>query len=105
LQFVNKGIKSKGNIKLTLLKHGIGILTHDNITNITYVGCWILIDQVEYFIPFNEYQVFRQATIAQIHDFQAMSPDQVYWKSLDCDIELKALKEPQNYPLQYNAGK
>jgi hypothetical protein len=90
---------------MTLSKHGKGIFINDCITNITNVGCWMLIDQVEYFIPFNEYPVFRQATIEQIHDFKKLSPDQVYWESLDCDIELKALKEPQNYPLQFNAGK
>jgi hypothetical protein len=90
---------------MTLLKHGKDISTNDRVTNITRVGFWILIDQIEYFIPFNKYPVFRQATIEQINNIALLTPDQVYWKSLDCDIELKALQEPLNYPLKFTTGK
>ena len=55
----------------------------------------------EYFIPFTDYPIFMKATIEQIIDFKMLSPNQMYWKSLDCDIELSALENPQQFPLIY----
>jgi hypothetical protein len=81
--------------------HGKDILTNNGVTNITHIGFWILIENTEYFVPFDHYPCFKNATIHQITDFRIISPDQLYWESLDCDIELKALKDPQNYPLQF----
>ncbi len=86
---------------MTSFNHGKDILTSNYVTNITSIGFWILIDQTEYFIPFKEYPLFRQATIEQINAVKMLSPDQLYWESLDIDIELKALKEPHNYPLKF----
>jgi len=60
-----------------------------------------LIDNNEYFVPFTDYPFFRKATIEQIIDFEMLSPHQLYWKSLDCDIELMALANPQQFPLLY----
>jgi len=87
---------------MTLSKHGIDILINNCVTNITNIGFWVLIEKTEYFIPFNHYPCFKNATVEQISNFRLLSPEQLYWESLDCDIELKALVEPKNYPLEFS---
>lgn len=71
------------------------------VTNITNIGFWILIDRKEYFVPFEHYPRFRKASIDQITDFKMLSPQQLHWESLDCDIELEALSYPSVFPLRY----
>lgn len=87
---------------MTLSGHGNDTLTNSCVTNITSIGFWVLVNNVEYFVPFSLYPWFRGATIEQIMDVKVLSPDQLYWESIDCDIELKALKTPENYPLQFS---
>jgi len=82
-------------------KHGDNILINNQVTNIDKHGFWILVNNIEYFVPFADYPVFMKATIEQIIDFQTFSTHQLYWKSLDCDIELEALEKPQQFPLLY----
>jgi hypothetical protein len=36
------------------------------VTNIGAHGFWLLVDDREYFVPFDDYPVFRQATVSQI---------------------------------------
>jgi hypothetical protein len=85
---------------MNLQQHGNSILVNE-VTNITKIGFWILINGKEYFVPFIEYPVFKQASIEQIINFEMLSPQQLHWKSLDCDIELNALANPQQFPLIY----
>ena len=71
------------------------------VTSITELGFWLLVDDVEYFVPFSEYPVFRKATVAQIYQGQRLGPDQFHWPELDADVELGALESPEQYPLQF----
>jgi len=84
-------------MRSNLGQHGTNTLSSD-ITNITAVGFWILIDGVEYFVPFEDYPVFRRATLNQIFNFSQIS-GQLHWPDLDADIEIKALENPVDYPL------
>jgi len=81
-------------------KHGTNILINE-VTNISKIGFWLVVHNTEYFVPFTDYPVFKKATIEQIIEFEMLSPHQLYWKSLDCDIELAALENPQHFPLSY----
>jgi hypothetical protein len=86
---------------MSLLKHGKSILGNSCVTNITNLGFWVLVDETEYFIPFEHYPCFQNATVKQILDFEQLSPNQLHWSDLDCDIELGALKNPLNFPLKF----
>ncbi len=72
------------------------------VTGIERLGFWILVDDTEYFVPFEDYPVFRHATIDQIYAVQSSAPNQLYWPELDADIELEALISPENYPLVFS---
>lgn len=70
------------------------------ITSIEQGGFWLLIPDGEYFVSFEDYPDFRNATVAQIHRFQK-SHDGFHWPDLDIDIELDALKHPERFPRQF----
>ena len=86
---------------MSLLSHGNSTLINDEVTSITKLGFWILIDKVEYFVPFTDYPDFKKARVEDILEFKKLSPTQLYWEKLDIDIELEALKNPENYPLSF----
>ena len=80
------------------VQHGTGT-SHSEVTNISNVGFWLLVDDQEYFVPFDDYPGFRQANIPQIFRVEQLSPEQFHWPDLDIDIELNALRHPEQFPL------
>lgn len=80
---------------------GKNISDNSAITAITNIGFFILIKDKEYFVPFSEYPLFRKATIEIIYNYKMLSPKQIYWEALDCDIELEALEKPDQFTLIY----
>jgi hypothetical protein len=75
-------------------------LSEAQVTSIERNGFWLLTNEGEFFISFEDYSEFQKATVAQIHNFHAAS-DHFSWPDLDVDIELEALKHPERYPLKY----
>ncbi len=76
-------------------------ISHSEVTNITAHGFWLLADDREYFVPFSDYPVFQNATVAQIYAVRRIGPTQFHWPQLDADIELEALERPEAYPLRF----
>ena len=73
------------------------------ITSISALGFWLLVDDREYFVPFADYPAFKDATVAQIYNLQQLGPGQFHWPELNADIELDALQHPERFPLQFKA--
>ena len=71
------------------------------VTNISAAGFWLLVEDQEYFVPFDDYPVFREATVAQIYAMERVGPTQFHWPELDADIELEALEHPERFPLVF----
>lgn len=71
------------------------------LTNINSVGFYLLIENKEYFVPFNEYPVFKTIPLHDIFEMTLLSPEQIYWEKHDIDIELSALKTPHLFTLSY----
>jgi len=69
------------------------------IQNVSVHGIWILINDKEFFLSFDKYPWFQNATIAQIYDFKCYRDNHLHWPSLDVDIDLKILQNPDAYPL------
>jgi len=81
--------------KSTLLDNA---LEEAQITSIEQEGFWLLTNEGEFFVPFERYSAFLKAKVEQIFKFE-QDDDAFYWPELDIDIELDALKHPENYPL------
>lgn len=71
------------------------------VTNIERDGFWLLTQDGEFFVAFEDYPDFNNATVAQIHHF-LWKVDSFHWPDLDIDIELDALKHPERFPLRFN---
>jgi hypothetical protein len=74
-------------------------ISPNEVTNIEPLGFWILIEGKEFFVPFEAYPIFQQATVQQLVNMELISPTQLHWPDLDADIELEALEHPDHYPL------
>ena len=81
----------------------IGASTSSNveIANISRHGVWVYVTGNEYFLAFEHFPWFKTATIAQILDVELLHARHLYWRDLDVDLELEALKSPEKYPLVY----
>ncbi|MCX6053721.1 MAG: DUF2442 domain-containing protein [Chloroflexi bacterium] len=75
-------------------------LADTQVTSIQRTGFWVLIDEKEFFIDFEDYPDFKNATVAQIHSFRR-SKGGLHWENLDVDIEIEALRHPEKYPLAF----
>lgn len=69
------------------------------IIDINKNGIWIFIEGEEYFIPFKEFPLLKDATVDKIFNVIYSSPNHLYWEELDIDIELDSIEHPENYPL------
>jgi len=77
------------------------VISRSEVTNIEAMGFWVLVDDSEYFIPFEDYPVFQRASIQQIFQMQRLSPTQLHWPDLDADVEIEALEQPEHFPLVF----
>jgi hypothetical protein len=58
-----------------------------------------LCENKEYFIGFNDYPAFKNATVDSIFNLKFSSPKQLHWPDIDVDIEVDALEKPERFPL------
>ena len=71
------------------------------VANIDKHGLWVCARGAEYFLPYSEYPWFRDAKVADILDVELLHEDHLYWPSLDVDLSVKTLRDPEAYPLTY----
>jgi hypothetical protein len=80
--------------------HGRNIFTSE-VTAIGRDGFWLISDDKEFFVPYENYPAFRRATVEQIYSVREIAPGQFYWEELDIDIEIEALAHPERFPLRF----
>jgi hypothetical protein len=71
------------------------------VSNISAHGFWLLVQDREYFLPFDENPWFKDATISQILNVELLHGHHLHWPDLDVDLELESLASPEKYPLIY----
>jgi len=71
------------------------------VGNVDRFGLWVLVQGKEYFLPFEEFPWFRQATIDQILEVQLLHGNHLFWPALDVDLCLGSLANPASFPLIY----
>lgn len=73
------------------------------ILNISKHGFWLFVNNHEYFLAFQEFPWFKEATISSLLKVTLPSEGHLYWQDLDVDLELESLEHPEKYPLTYLA--
>jgi hypothetical protein len=71
------------------------------VSNIDQFGLWILVENKEYFLPYEDFPWFRKATVDQILKVELLHQDHLYWPELDVDLCIDSLAEPEKFPLIY----
>jgi hypothetical protein len=69
------------------------------VTHISSHGIWLLSDGNEYFLAFDDFPWFRDASISQIHNVETPSAGHFYWPDLDVDLSLASIQNPKKHPL------
>lgn len=70
------------------------------VTNIFRHGFWLLLDERELFLPFEEYPWFKRAPVEAILRLDRPQPDHLYWPDLDVDLSVDSIEHPERYPLK-----
>jgi hypothetical protein len=71
------------------------------VQDISKNGIWLYVKGREYFLPYEEFPWFREATVSQIHNVQLFHDLHLNWPDLDVDLEVESLEHPGEYPLIY----
>ena len=74
------------------------------VTNISRHGIWLLLDDRELFLPFEQFPWFEQAAVGEIHQVERPQPDHLYWPQLDVDLSVDSIEHPEKYPLKSRGG-
>lgn len=73
------------------------------VTHIFKNGFWILLGDEELLVPFEHFPWFKKATVEQISDVNWPTPDHLHWPSLDIDLSVQSIRQPQDFPLTSQA--
>ena len=71
------------------------------VSHVSPNGVWLFLKDKEYFLPYDEFPWFKDATIAQIHSVRFLHHRHLYWKDLDVDLDLASLEQLEKYPLKF----
>ena len=69
------------------------------VTNIAVHGIWVLVDDQEFFLPYEQFPWFRDAAVSQILTIERPGREHLHWPDLDVDLTLDSIKHPERYPL------
>jgi len=78
--------------------HGTDI-SDVEVLNISPHGFWLLAGQSEYFLDYDHFPWFRDATVSQISNVQADFGRIFRWPDLDVDLDVDRISKPDDYPL------
>ena len=69
------------------------------ITNVSKHGFWLLIEDDERFLAFDQFPWFRDVPIGQLLNVELPSSHHLYWPDLDVDIAIESIDHPERFPL------
>ena len=75
------------------------------ILNVSASGIWIFVDEQEHFASYDKFPWFKDATIADILNVEYPHKGHLFWPSLDVDLAVASLAEPENFPKVARSGK
>ncbi len=70
------------------------------VTNISRHGVWLLVDDRELFMPFDEFPWFKNAPVNSVLKLERPGHNHLYWPALDVDLTVESIEHPERYPLK-----
>lgn len=71
------------------------------VSGITKHGVWLFVKGREYFLSFEDFPWFKEASVATILHVIFLHDRHLHWPDLDVDLELESILHPGKYPLTY----
>lgn len=71
------------------------------VTNISSYGVWLLSNDKELFMSFEDFPWFKDMPIGKIMKVEEPSPGHFYWPDLDVDLSIESIEHPDRFPLKY----
>lgn len=70
------------------------------VTNINKHGIWLLADDREMFMPYEDFPWFKDVPVRKILNVEELSPGHFYWPDLDVDLGVESIEHPDRFPLK-----
>lgn len=83
---------------MTYEQHG-AVTSAVEVTNVSPHGLWMLLDDREVFLSYDQFPWFREAPIGKVVHVEVSSPSHLYWPELDVDLEVESILFPERFPL------
>lgn len=83
---------------MTYARH-VTVTTVVEVTNVSPHGLWMLLDDQDVFLSYDQFPWFREAPIGKVVQVELPSPGHLYWPELDIDLEVDCVLHPVRYPL------
>jgi len=78
----------------------LGKSTSVEITNISGHGVWLLTDEQELFMSYEDFPWFKDATVSKVLNVEEPKPGHFYWPDLDVDLTAEIIEHPERFPLK-----
>ncbi len=75
------------------------LILEAEVTQIDKQGIWLLIEDRESFLPFENFPWFRDASEGAIHNLKLLNNNHLYWPDLDLDLAVESIGHPERFPL------
>ncbi len=72
------------------------------VTNISNHGLWVLTNEKELFLSYEDFPWFKNKTINDIIKVKGNEQGHLYWENLDVDLSLEMIEYPERFPLMSN---
>ena len=69
------------------------------VTNMSSHGLWILSNDKELFLSYEDFPWFKDQTINDIIKVKRYAQGHLYWENLDVDLSLEMIEHPERFPL------
>ena len=71
------------------------------VVHISAHGIWLLMNEKEYFLSYEDFPWFKNASVSDIFNIEMPHPGHLFWPSLDVDLHLDSINKIEEYPLIY----
>ena len=95
---MSRGFSSYAVNHLEKLVTGI-VTSNAEIVQVTPFGIRLAYEDREFFLDYDRYPWFKNATVEKIFHVEVPVAKHLYWPELDIDLELECLENPDRYPL------
>ena len=69
------------------------------VTQISTHGIWLLLQEREHFLSFENFPWFKDASISAIHNVELLNEHHLFWPDLDIDLAVDSIERPERFPL------